>query len=123
MQITINFTIIIQIINFLIAYFLLTKYFLKPAVDVLDAKINNRDLLKSKVSDLSFSVDNQLNKINLLWKSSKAKFSSYLKDCSIDKDYKKLNIKPIKEVNLNLDKNQIVDEVSNNLINELENVS
>lgn len=123
MQITINFTIVIQILNFLIAYFLLTKYFLKPSVDLLDKKLSKKDLLESQVNDLSSSVDNQMSKINSLWESSKLKFSSYLKNCSLEKDFNKLNIKSIKEEDLDLNTSEIVNKVSSNLINELENVS
>lgn len=50
MNISLNLTLLIQIINFLIAYYFISKFFLKPALSIFEKDKDYLDNLKENIS-------------------------------------------------------------------------
>ncbi|MDR3646274.1 MAG: hypothetical protein P4L22_01895 [Candidatus Babeliales bacterium] len=87
---TINFTIIIQAIHFFLAYLIITRFFIKPALDIIVLQEKqDRELLRQL--DLYTKKYEEKNKNKLdLWKESLIKFSFYKSD--IDKTKNKIQV-------------------------------
>ena len=120
MQIQPNFTIIIQIFNFLISFFILRRFFLKPAIDILLKKESDKKILEDKKYDLEVIIEAKNNSILNLWKEAKIKFFKYIQDCSFKIYFRKLKIKSI--VENKVDNKELVSELNNLLVKKLENV-
>ncbi|OGB83055.1 hypothetical protein A3F66_04810 [candidate division TM6 bacterium RIFCSPHIGHO2_12_FULL_32_22] len=120
MQIQPNFTIVIQIFNFLISFLILRRFFLKPAIDVLLEKEADKKKLEDKKSNLEVIIEEKNNSILNLWKEAKSKFYKYIKDCASKIYFRKLKIKSI--VENSVDNKALVSELNNLLVKKLENV-
>lgn len=77
---TINFTIFVQAIHFFLAYLIITRFFIKPALDiVLQEEQDDRELLvQLNLHTKKFEEKNR-NKL-ALWQKSLIKFSFYKSD-------------------------------------------
>ena len=123
MDIQINFTIVLQIINFLFSYFLLRNFFLRPAVDVLNRKESEKNSLEAQTSSLDKNISERESAILQLWKSARVKFDEYISHCSIYVT-KHIKINSISEIPKDKkEESGLVDLISNKLVKEFQNVT
>jgi len=121
-----NLTLVIQIINFVIAYFLISRYLLKPGLIKLLKKENY-------IKDLNNNLELRSQKLNLLEQdlgnlinSSNNKFSTYLnkiKDIKSDLSskteikYCSLDYKETQESEILDNKNKLKTQIINMFLN------
>jgi len=113
---TINFTIFIQAIHFFLAYLIIVRLFIKPALDIitLHEKQNRELLLQLDLQTKKFEEKNK-NKLDL-WQESLIKFSLYKAD--IDKTKTKIQINwPIPKVSVPSD--DLIASLKNETLNFL----
>lgn len=78
MNISLNLTLIIQIINFLTAYFFLSKFFLKPALELFKEDKNEKDLLKKIINEKKEVILNKENYKRLNWKKYQEQYQQIM---------------------------------------------
>jgi anaerobic C4-dicarboxylate transporter len=124
MQIEVNFTIVIQIINFLIAYFLIAKFFLKPSLLFLDKRDAYKESLDIEMESLNKKIE--LNNLNIeqMWNNAKVKFTHSILSVSFISKFKNLKINSIKEYFLSEhEEKQLVTDICKELVNKAEDVN
>lgn len=118
---TINFTIFVQIINFIIGYFIISRFLLKPAIAIIhqDSKNENNLLEAIKVKE-----ENIVSKKNLksdLWIKALNKFAK--SKPLLEKDETKIvwKIPVAQEISIDL-KKSLESEINSLIINRMKHV-
>lgn len=113
----INLTLFVQIFNFLIAYFIISRFFLKPALTLVQVDINRNQSLLSSITkeDQKLFEKQNLKKSN--WKIFQNYFFSNKPDLSKTSEFIEVKFKQL-EKKEDLDKNQI-DQIATKISNEL----
>jgi F0F1-type ATP synthase membrane subunit b/b' len=118
---TINFTLVVQIINFFIAYFIISKILLKPAIAIIqdDSKVEKEflNLIKSR----ELKIQDKESYKQKLWDKSLNQFQK--EKPSLIKDKTKLSWKtPVaKEISNDL-KNNLQNNITDLIINKVKHV-
>lgn len=120
---TINFTIFVQAIHFFLAYLIITKFFIKPALDLLiQEEENDAKLLLELNSEIKKFQEKDKIKLDL-WKESLIQFSFHKPD--VDKLRNKIqvdwpNIKTVKPTEADI--SLLTKEVANFLKDKISHV-
>ncbi|CDK30919.1 hypothetical protein [Candidatus Babela massiliensis] len=88
MNISLNLTLLVQIINFLIAYFLLTRFLLKPALNLFKEDLSKRTSLKNNVIKIQDKVLRKEEHKALEWKKYQEYFMNHMPKISYDQNLK-----------------------------------
>jgi hypothetical protein len=90
-----NLTLLIQALNFLIAYWILATFLLKPILNQINATENQNQLIHNLIASGHSVLKDAEFKKKQLWQQTCSQFGSYLNFC------KSIGIKP-KAINKNL---------------------
>jgi hypothetical protein len=77
MHITINATLIVQVINFVIAYFLIRMFLLKPALKERIAEQDKQNALQSLITYQQKKIENTDYALRELWRESQNYYQGY----------------------------------------------
>jgi len=95
-----NITIFVQILHFFIAFILLRRYFLRPAVHVLEQREAHEEQLIVLARIEETNIQEQQKKMNEAWQEARVQFGSRLEtlDHDAQKQLKKPEILPVHSV-------------------------
>ena len=88
MNISLNLTLLVQIINFLIAYFFLTRFLLKPALNLFQEDLSKRTSLKNNVIKIQDKVLRKEEHKALEWKKYQEYFKNHMPKIVYDQNLK-----------------------------------
>ena len=74
MDFSINFTLIVQMLHFFVAYFLLKRFLFRSAIDLLVERENQEIVLTSQIEDQELELSKRKQDITALWVGAKNKF-------------------------------------------------
>lgn len=75
MEFAINCTLVFQVLNFFIAYLLLKRFLLKPAIDFLLQKEAAQTALEAQIQQQERLIDQKNQKISNAWLKARAGFT------------------------------------------------
>ncbi len=111
---TINFTLIIQMIHFFIGYLIIKNILLKPALSKIQSEERLQEELNNSINFELLNIEKKENDKILLWEKISYKIIALKPD--LDKIYQKVFIGRIHKIP------EISKEVSDRLKNELTNL-
>ncbi len=88
MNISLNLTLLVQIINFLVAYFFLTRFLLKPALNLFQEDLSKRTSLKNNVIKIQDKVLRKEEHKALEWKKYQEYFKNHMPKIAYDQNLK-----------------------------------
>jgi len=79
----INITLLIQALNFLIAYMILAHFFFKPVLKVMQKRANQELGLNHLVTSYHHTIKDSNAKKRQIWATAQAEFSKYNQFCNM----------------------------------------
>ncbi|MCK9544056.1 MAG: hypothetical protein M0R03_18710 [Novosphingobium sp.] len=110
MNISLNLTLFIQIINFLIAYYFISRFFLTPALDIFVEDKNYKEDLEKKITEKKDRILDKEDYKRLNWKEYQKHYKKLIPDHTIKLDDKQFDNLHLEEIRT-LDKNKLKDLV------------
>lgn len=71
----INLTILVQIFNFLVGYFILSRLLFKPALNIIRADIKQKETLQNNIEEEKIKFNNKLNSKKDQWEKCRDYFA------------------------------------------------
>lgn len=110
MDFSLNLTLFVQIINFLIAFFLLKYFLFKPAFEVLDKKEDKISDLKTEIEFYGKQIEEKKSILQEIKDKARNKFEKYLSFSRPSFFYLKFEHQ-IKRLDINIDKKEVIADL------------
>lgn len=84
---SINATLIVQMLNFVVAYLIIRFYILKPTVAVIQREDSLRASLREELAERRHTIETKQRELSIHWQNSKEFFAQHIPIISYHKEF------------------------------------